>query len=324
LSNDEQDLQPELLAEQWGAQFKASRESLTISLEQAATDLNLPVEYIECLEKGELDGLPSMVFARGYIRSYAKLLGMSNADEYVSEFERIHGAGSSKGAIRPVSRVRQQVKMGDPVMKLFSWVFLLGIIGVSIWWWQTQYGGSLEAQLENVTGSEETAPADNAVVLENGTATLAIPALDDSPVDKSVIEEGAGSDASVQEEPQYLSAGEIEKLQKAIDSKVSNTTVENNAAPEVQLALTEVMSELSVSADFISECWVSIKDGDGKTLFNNLRGKGQSVNVKGKPPLSVLIGAADAVGSFKYNGEAFDLAPYSRKNVVRLSLPVSE
>lgn len=324
MSNDEQDLQPELLAEQWGAQFKTSRESLTISLEQAATDLNLPIEYIECLEKGELDGLPSMVFARGYIRSYAKLLGMSNADEYVSEFERIHGDGSSKGAIRPVSRVRQQVKMGDPVMKLFSWVFLLGIIGVSIWWWQTQYGGSLEAQLENVVGSEETASADNAVVLENGTATLAIPTLDDSPVDKSVIEETASSDASVQEEPQYLSAGEIEKLQKAIDSKVSDTSVEKNTAPEERLAVPEVMSELSVSADFISECWVSIKDGDGKTLFNNLRGKGQSVSVKGKPPLSVLIGAADAVGSFKYNGEAFDLAPYSRKNVVRLSLPVSE
>lgn len=324
MSNDEQDLQPELLAEQWGAQFKASRESLSLSLEQAATDLNLPVEYIECLEKCELDGLPSMVFARGYIRSYAKLLGMSNADEYVSEFERIHGDGNSKGAIRPVSRVRQQVKMGDPVMKLFSWVFLLGIIGVSIWWWQTQYGGSLETQLENVVGSEEAASADNTVVLENGTATLAIPVLEDSPVDKSVIPEGASSDASVQEEPQYLSAGEIEKLQKAIDSKVSDTSTENNTVAEEQLAVPEVMNELSVSADFISECWVSIKDGDGKNLFNNLRGKGQSVSVKGKPPLSVLIGAADAVGSFKYNGEAFDLAPYSRKNVVRLSLPVSE
>lgn len=320
MSNEEQELQPELLAEQWGERLKATRESLSISLDQAAKDLNLPVEYIECLELGGLDGLPSMVFARGYIRSYMKLLGMSGVDEYVCDYEQIHGEGNCRGAIRPVSKVRQQVKMGDPVMKLFSWVFLLGIIGVSVWWWQTQYGGSFNAELEEVVESNEVASSEPEVVLENGSATLALPTLDDRPLD----EEGSDSSSASQDEPEYLSEGEIKKLQDAIASVTPEASIDENTSAELTVTPSEQGGDISVSADFVSECWVSIKDGNGKTLFNNLRGKGQSVSVKGEPPLSVLIGAADAIGSFRYNGQTFDLTPYSRKNVVRLSLPISE
>lgn len=322
MSNEEQECQPELLAEQWGARLVSARESLSISLEQAATDLNLPADYIDSLERGSLDGLPSMVFARGYIRSYAKLLGLDNGDELVCEFEELHGEGSCRGQIRPVSKVRQQVKMNDPVMKLSSWVFVLAIIGVSVWWWQTQYGGSFDFTSADDSTSENAVELSNepAVVLENGQAQLALPTLDDSPAGETSADSSAPAEES---EPQYLSSNEIKKLQQAIDKNDAAATAEVSV-PVAAAPVADLLVDITVSADFVAECWVSIKDADGKNLFNNLRGKGQSVNVTGKPPLSVLIGAADAVGAFRYNGKSFDLTPYNRKNVVRLSLPVSE
>ena len=322
MNSEEQECQPELLAEEWGARLTSARESRSISIEQAAADLNLPAEYLSCIEAGSLKGLPSMVFAKGYIRAYLKMLGMEDIDVRVAEFVAIHGEGSSKGAIRPVSRVRQQVKMGDPLMKLFTWVFVLAILGVSFWWWQTQYGGSLD--LASSTESETTeitdpsSQAGDVTVLEDGTAALALPMLDDSPLDESVDNKpSASQDEETQPE---LSAEEQEKLQQAID--------ENRASTEVSVENSnqsaDSNAEITVSADFVAECWVSIQDGDGKKLFNNLRGKGQSVSVTGKPPLNVLIGAADAVGNFTYNGKSFDLTPYSNKNVVRVNLPISE
>ena len=311
MSNEVQESQPELLAEQWGARLKSARESLSLSLDQAAADLNLPASYISCLEAGNVEGLPSMVFARGYIRSYAKLLGLDNDDELVCEFEQLHGEGSCRGQIRPVSKVRQQVKMNDPVMKLSSWIFVLAIIGVSVWWWQTQYGGNLDFSSVVDTVEENASLEQPPVVeLENGQAQLVLPTLNDTPVDDAV----KGGNVPKGAEPEYLSAGEIKKLQQAIDQK-------ELAAADDSVAAT---GDVTVSADFIAECWVSIKDADGKSLFNNLRGKGQSVNVAGKPPLSVLIGAGDAIGSFRYNGEVVDITPHTRKNVVRISLPFSE
>ncbi|MCP4598790.1 RodZ domain-containing protein [Neptuniibacter sp.] len=352
MSNEEQECQPELLAEEWGARLTSARESLSISTEQAAADLNLPHDYICKLEQGALEGLPSMVFAKGYIRAYAKLLNLDD-NELVEEYEGLHGEGGGKGQIRPVSRVRQQVKMNDPVMKFTSWLFILGIIGVSVWWWQTQYGGTLTLptftsdQEKAVETEEVTTPV---VEMADGSAQLVLPKLDDAPVDEAVAvgagstvndevneteapaEPAAPSEASAPQaetEPEYLSESEIKKLQQEIDGQteannVTETVVETASQSAAPVANLESPELASISADFVAECWVSIKDADGKTLFNNLRGKGQSVNVTGKPPLNVLIGATSAVGRFAFNGSELDLAEHSRKNIVRINLPLAE
>lgn len=330
MSKEENQPQVEILPEEWGARLSQAREARMLTLDQVAAELNLPRNYIEKLEAGALQGLPSAVFAKGYIRAYARLLNLAD-DQLVSDYEQIHGIASSKGQIRPVGKEHQQVKMNHPMMKLTTWLLLLAIIGVSVWWWQTQYGGGAVT----VSSGESTSDASNGlapVTLNNGTAELALPKLDDQ-------EEGAGeaagpADADLQEEPEpeYLSEEQIKKLQQNLDSgstAIEETEAQANDVATAVSAVTEASvpdaaQTASISADFIAECWVSIKDADGKTLFNNLRGRGQSVNVSGKPPLNVLIGAADAVGRFSFNGEALDLAEYSRKNIIRINLPLSE
>lgn len=333
MSTEQQEYQPELLAEEWGARLTTARENLSLSVEQVATDLNLPADYILKLEQCSLEGLPSMVFARGYIRAYAKLLHLDD-NELVHEFEQIHGEGGS-GQIKPVSSLRKQVKMNDPVMKFSSWLFVLAIIGLSVWWWQTQYGVSGNADITQANEAEadtvaiESSGSAPVVTLEDGSAQLVLPKLDDAPADEASIAPQPVEEAPKVEDqsaPSDLTAEEIKKLQAAIDQgndTEQTVSVEANTASALPAAeLTG--STVSVSADFIAECWVSIKDADGKTLFNNLRGKGQSLNVEGKAPLSILIGAADAVGNFSFNGNKLDLSEHSRKNVVRISLPLAE
>ncbi|EAR59663.1 RodZ domain-containing protein [Neptuniibacter caesariensis] len=341
MSTEEQECQPELLAEEWGARLTTARESLSLSIEQVSADLNLPQDYIRKLEIGSLEGLPSLVFARGYIRAYAKLLHLDD-NQLVSEFEQLHGE-SSGGAIKPVSRVREQVKVNDPVMKLSSWIFVLAIIGVTVWWWQTQYGGSFsfssssetEQMTEQPLVAEDNADTADVVELEDGTAKLVLPVLEDSPAGEEAQEEPASTEAETSEvaeesEPQYLTQAEINKLQQAIDDNAPATHAASEpavqAAPAIEASVAQSSEALTakISADFVAECWVSIKDADGKTLFNNLRGKGQSLEVSGKAPVSILLGAADAVGRFTFNGTELDLDKHSRKNVVRISLPISE
>ncbi len=342
MSTEKQECQPELLAEDWGARLSNTRENLSLTIEQVSSDLNLPVDYIRTLEKGSLDGLPSIVFAKGYIRAYAKLLHLDD-DQLVTDFEQIHGdngVGGGKNSIRPVSRVKEQVKANDPVMKVFSWIFILAIIGVSVWWWQTQYGVSfnsddfsvspLSTEGDSQKESENTAEI---VPLNGGSAQLVLPKLEDVPAATETASQNSGATESepseAEPEPQYLSGAEIAKLQQAIDaggneSEASEEAVLETEAIQATVSQAEPVTVGKVSADFIAECWVSIKDANGKTLFNNLRGKGQSLDVQGKAPLSILIGAADAVGRFSFNGKQMDLAEHSKKNVVRISLPLNE
>ncbi|WP_415901902.1 RodZ domain-containing protein [Neptuniibacter sp. QD29_5] len=326
MSIEQQECLPEVLAEEWGARLTTARENLSLSIEQVATDLNLPAHYINQLEACSLEGLPSLVFAKGYIRAYAKLLHLDD-DQLVSEFESIHGEGG-KGQIRPVSRVRQQVEMNHPVMKVSTWIIVAALIGLAVWWWQTQHGGSIDlavteeeaAQVESLATQTE----DAVVAIEGGTAQLVLPKIDDQPVSESLKEVSPESQSEA--EPQYLTDAEIKQLQMTIEQTEAQTE-EAEAAPDSEPAPAPSVADLNevdFSASFIAECWVTIKDANGKTLFNNLRGKGQSLNVTGKPPLNVLIGAADAVSSVSYNGKALNLDPHTRKNIVRLTLPVAE
>ncbi|MGI1671074.1 MAG: helix-turn-helix domain-containing protein [Neptuniibacter sp.] len=319
--------------EAWGERLTAARESIALTRDQVASELNLPPEYIDILEQGGLDGLPSVVFAKGYIRSYAKLLHL-DSDELIAEYEQLHGVVSSRGQIRPVGKEHQQVKMSHPLMKLTSWLIVFAILGVSVWWWQTQYGSDVALPAFHDEPQSEAEDASPVVTMENGTAQLVLPKLDDKPEGETVaaaevsefqtdVEDN--TEASSDSEPEYLSEEQIKKLQQNLEAGQTESLSVADEPVAIEVPKETVgLNVAAISADFVSECWVSIKDADGKTLFNNLRGKGQSVSVSGTPPLNVLIGAADAVGRFSFNGEELNITQYSRKNIVRINLPIEE
>jgi len=58
-----------------GMQLLAARERMGLSAAQAAESLRVDVSVIESLEAGRFSDLGAPVFARGYLRQYADLLG---------------------------------------------------------------------------------------------------------------------------------------------------------------------------------------------------------------------------------------------------------
>ena len=61
-----------------GQVFIDGREALGITQEQAADSLNLSLRAIQAIESDDADSLPDTVYVNGYIRSYAKLLGIAS------------------------------------------------------------------------------------------------------------------------------------------------------------------------------------------------------------------------------------------------------
>ena len=61
-----------------GQVFVDGREALGITQEQAADSLNLSVRAIKAIESDDANSLPDIVYVNGYIRSYAKLLGIAS------------------------------------------------------------------------------------------------------------------------------------------------------------------------------------------------------------------------------------------------------
>ena len=59
-----------------GSDLKQSRESRRISLEEVSKRTKIPVKYLEAIEENRFDIFPSQTYAKGFIRAYAKVVGV--------------------------------------------------------------------------------------------------------------------------------------------------------------------------------------------------------------------------------------------------------
>src|SRR5262245_2294458 len=59
-----------------GQQLKAERERQSLLLGQVATRIRVREEYLDAIERQEWDALPGPVFTRGFLQSYAQILGL--------------------------------------------------------------------------------------------------------------------------------------------------------------------------------------------------------------------------------------------------------
>ncbi len=59
-----------------GEKLRSARTAQSLSLEQASQATHIRAHYLEALEQGEMDLIPSQAQARGFLRSYASFLGL--------------------------------------------------------------------------------------------------------------------------------------------------------------------------------------------------------------------------------------------------------
>jgi cytoskeletal protein RodZ len=71
----------------FGSCLRRAREKRQLTLREVAGATKIPRTTLESIEAGNLDELPADVFVRGFIRSYARLVGTDEA-EPLHNFER--------------------------------------------------------------------------------------------------------------------------------------------------------------------------------------------------------------------------------------------
>jgi transcriptional regulator with XRE-family HTH domain len=83
--------------EQFGPRLRREREKRRISLEEIGAATNVAVDLWEGLERNDLSRWPSGVFARAFLRDYARIVGL-DPDGVVDEFCRHFAIGDRRGS----------------------------------------------------------------------------------------------------------------------------------------------------------------------------------------------------------------------------------
>ncbi|MBH8612662.1 RodZ domain-containing protein [Pseudomonas mohnii] len=325
-----------------GETLRQARESNGWSLAEVALKLNLTVNSLSNLEAGAFDKLPGHTFARGYIRAYAKLLGMDQA-VLVQQFDQSTGTDSQGSNVHSLGRIEEPVRVSHTILRIVSLLLLIAVIGGGFVWWQDQTSMrtkdlvSLSPEHVEVEGADGTTqihpldePEDQAVAQgqAEGATALALPQADASapaPTEAQATAPAIPPATPAPVAPAHGTAPVVATPATPAPAvpavpapSVTAPSVPSTPAPAAPAAA-PVAGQGQVQLQFTADCWTQVSDGTGKVLLSGLKRKGDSVSVSGKPPFSVRLGFARGA-QVSYNGQPVDVAPFTSGETARLKL----
>ncbi|CDU09261.1 conserved hypothetical protein [Vibrio diabolicus] len=300
-----------------GTLLKNKRESLGMSQKQVADRLRLRVSVIEDIENNRFESQQVATFTRGYLRSYAKFVGLDEK-MVLTALEQTADVQPQEQEIemQSFSRKTKDEKHNSRIM-LLTWVIGLVIIGISAaWWWQNQQENSLTKE---VTDSSVEAPKPTAQELADIDLMTAEELIASTPedvvstsndvVETSEVPVEQGSDSLLAETENTTSVDSEEPV------AVIETAEEEQPAPVVPEGMT------LLTMKFKADCWIQVKDTNGKTLVSGTHKPGQDVELTGKAPFKVILGAPEGV-TMTFASEPVDLSGYTSGKVARFTLPL--
>ncbi|WP_430317771.1 RodZ domain-containing protein [Pseudomonas nitroreducens] len=321
-----------------GETLRQARENKGWSTAQVAGQLNLTENALRQLEQGSFDQLPGHTFARGYIRAYAKLLGMDQA-QMVTAFDQYTGTDASGSNVQALGRVVEPVRLSRNLLRLFSLALLAVMIGFGYFWWQERSArpaetGSLNmehVEVESADGTTEIhtldEPEDQAVAEDQAntppvpsepagdSGTAEAPAEGTPPATAAPVAPGtpAVPEAAQAPAPAVPAPAQPPAAQQPAVPANPAAPAEAPAAPVVAAAGQGV-----VKVQFTADCWTQVTDADGKVILEGLKRKGDSLEVAAKAPVQLRLGFAQGA-QVSYNGQPVEVTP-ARGGTARLKL----
>ena len=289
-----------------GQLLRNAREQLGWTREQVASRIHLRLTLIAAIESDTYDKHTSHTFIRGYLRTYAKLVGIPE-ETILAAYDKLGLTPPDNIDMQSFSR-RSRQQANDSRLKVVTWLVILVLIALSIaWWWQSTARRSAgdEALAASEMGTDQTASVANVTP----TVDVADPVL--SVASDAVATEAAVSDAAATA-PDVVAA-----TSAALSTEAS--AAEATLAPAETVA-TESGKAPQLKMSFTADCWLDVKDANGKTLFSGLKKANDELVLEGPEPLRFIIGAPMAV-NLEYQGKSFDMSRYNNGRTARFSLP---
>ncbi len=109
-----------------GAILKEARLAKKISLEQAETATKIRAKFLAGIEEDRYSGLPSVSYAKGFVKNYAEYLGLDS--NTVLAFFRRQTADVSRASLLP----KKEPVVGNSLVRLTPSRFLALILGILV------------------------------------------------------------------------------------------------------------------------------------------------------------------------------------------------
>jgi cytoskeleton protein RodZ len=287
----------------FGEKLKLEREKRKITLEQISNSTKIGTRMLQALEEDRFNQLPGGIFNKGFVRAYARFVGLDE-DQTVADYLDASGdappvsteiAPQEDGARENAENLRRLEASEDYPARhlpwgLFAAVLLVIALALSLW---------SHRRREQARQSVRPAPTAAATQLSGeasrGASGDESGAGSPSPASPATGSPTAGSTPSVQ--PASASSGKASSIAPKIpqDLAPQNLSAASPAATP---------GEFTVLIQTREESWISIT-ADGKSAPSELLATGSQRTIRGRKEVIVKVGNAGGV-DFHFNGKKLD------------------
>lgn len=311
------------LPEPPGRRLREARKAKGMSPQDVAASLRLTADTVDALERDDFDNLPEPIFVRGYIRSYAVLLGLP-VDELVSAYNAHVGAREPPPLV--VSQARPQASAAHRIVRSATVLIILALAALVAWWWKTEgtfpmLGNgappAIKAPSEVAPPTPEPAPPQ--VVPEPPAIESQAPRPPLAPVAQG---EPAQPVPPAEPAPPPEPSAAVPPEPAIVEPAPPWPAAEEPAAEEPAAEAVEQTAPTgqpepgapdTLSLRFEAPSWVEVHDARERRLLYRLGRAGETHTVQGEAPFRIFLGNAPGV-RVQVNGESYDVSRHVRRN----------
>lgn len=288
-----------------GAVLAAERRRRRFSIADIANQLFLTEKQISALENDDYDHFPAQIFVTGYLRNYARLLGLP-PDPLIELFKS--QSAQSAPALDSVSRTTDRVvKSKESFDSRIVAAVIVSLVVAGLLWW----GISSESEIAKI---EEVAVVDDVAIVTSEPVTPVMTAAVEPEIETVEI-------VAPEKAVEPLSPVEVVKEAPAVTNSASEEVIDATPpVPEFIADRAAVQSfPDSMVLTFSAESWVEITDANERRVMFGLGKPGQTRALSGTAPFKILFGYSPAV-KMTFNGEPFDQSSLTRGKIARFTL----
>ena len=265
---------------EFGTRLREAREQQGLTLAQVEGVTRIRRVFLQALEEERYDELPAAVYARAFVRSYARFLGL-DPEEMLAAFQE--AAGRSHAATAP--RVLNEPLLRRPVKGAWTGIFrgftivmvfaLLGLWGYSYFYlgvnpWPIEIALPSWWPIKAVSPTATPTPSPTPRVV-GATATVKAPTVTPTPTVYEIVTETLVSLATATREP----------------------TQAPSPSPTPSLSPTPI-SGIRVEAEVLADTYVAARS-DGQLTFEGILEKGDNRVWIAQEAISLRVGNAAGI-----------------------------
>lgn len=263
-----------------GSTLRAEREKRGLTIKDIERETSIRAKYLEALEQGRYDALPSEVYVKGFIRNYADFLHL-NPEKLVQEYrEEIHGTD-----VAPIaSTVPATTSIVNERAPFSS-------------------GSDFHERVEKSHKNQITAMLVAAVVIAF-VGSIYYFFGEDPAVQKPQQTAQQGTTQNPKPTAQTPSAQPttpVQNAQTSTQNQPQQTTQSPASIPTIGNTANASAGQADVTAQFTGRCWIQAL-ADGKVIYEGMAEANQTMRWTGKKEVVITAGNAGVI-DVTYNGQ---------------------